>query len=30
MPLIELRGIINLLSGNAESAIEDFKTCIEF
>lgn len=29
MPLIELRGIINIASGNAENAIEDFKTCIE-
>jgi TolB-like protein len=28
MPLIELRGVINILSGNAESAIEDFKSCV--
>lgn len=29
IPLIELRGITNLLSGNMESAIEDFKVCIK-
>ncbi|MEH6535961.1 MAG: LytTR family transcriptional regulator DNA-binding domain-containing protein [Psychroserpens sp.] len=28
IPLIELRGSTNLLSGNLESAIEDFKVCI--
>lgn len=29
LPLIELRGITTLLSGNTESAIEDFKHCIQ-
>ena len=28
-PLVELRGTINLLSGNTESAIEDFIRCIK-